>query len=225
MGDSGERSAREVVLGVLASGRGSNLQAIIDATAAGRINARIAVVLSDRDDAHALDRARKAGVEALHIPPGRFKTKLEPEVETDYAQALLDRGVELVLLAGFMRVLHEDFLNAFPDRILNIHPSLLPSFPGLNAQTQAFDYGAKIAGCTVHIVNSMVDGGPVVLQAAVPVLEEDTPASLADRILVEEHRIYVEAVKLYCEGRLRLEGRRVRISGGEAGRVSARGQD
>jgi phosphoribosylglycinamide formyltransferase-1 len=211
MGDSGEKPAREVVLGVLASGRGSNLQAIIDAVAAGRINARIAVVLSDREDAHALERAAEAGVEALHIPPGKFKTKLEPEIEVQYAQALLDRKVELVLLAGFMRVLHDDFLNAFPDRIFNVHPSLLPAFPGLKAQTQAFDYGAKIAGCTVHIVNAMVDGGPIILQAAVPVLEDDTPDSLADRILAEEHRIYPEAVRLYCEGRLVLEGRRVRV--------------
>jgi phosphoribosylglycinamide formyltransferase-1 len=215
MGDSGVKAAREIVLGVLASGRGSNLQAIIDAIAAGRINGRIAVVLSDREDAHALARAKQAGVEALHIPPGRFKTKLEPEIERRYAQALVDRKVELVLLAGFMRVLHNEFLDAFPDKILNIHPSLLPAFPGLKAQTQAFEYGAKIAGCTVHIVNAMVDGGPIVLQAATPVMEEDTPDSLADRILEEEHRIYAEAVRLYCEGRLQLEGRRVRVLGGQ----------
>ena len=215
MGDSGGKAAREIVLGVLASGRGSNLQAIIDAVAAGRIRGRVAVVLSDCEDAYALTRAGEAGVEALHIPPGRFKTKLEPEVELQYVQALRDRKVELVLLAGFMRVLHDDFLNAFPDRIFNIHPSLLPSFPGLKAQTQAFDYGAKFAGCTVHIVNAMVDGGPIILQAAVPVLEDDTPDSLAERILAEEHRIYPEAVRLYCEGRLELEGRRVRIREGK----------
>lgn len=211
MGKSGEKSSREVVLGVLASGRGTNLQAIIDAAADGRLKAKLAVVISDIEDAHALERAREAGVEALYIPPGRFKTKLEPGVELEYAAALKSRGVELVLLAGFMRVLHDDFLNAFPDKIFNIHPSLLPSFPGLRAQTQAFDYGVKIAGCTVHIVNSMVDGGPVILQACVPVLEEDSPDTLADRILKEEHRIYVEAVKLYCEGRLKVEGRRARI--------------
>jgi phosphoribosylglycinamide formyltransferase-1 len=211
MGDSGKKAAREVVLGVLASGRGSNLQAIIDAVADRRINARIGVVISDREDAHALVRAKEAGVEALYIPPGKFKTKLEPEIELQYAKALTDRKVELVLLAGFMRVIHDDFLKAFPDRIFNIHPSLLPSFPGLRAQTQAFDYGVKFAGCTVHMVNAMVDGGPIILQAAVPVLEDDTPDVLAERILVEEHRIYPEAVKLYCEGRLKLEGRRVRI--------------
>jgi phosphoribosylglycinamide formyltransferase-1 len=211
MGDSGDKSAREVVLGVLASGRGSNLQAIIDALAEGKTRGKLAVVISDREDAHALVRAKEAGVEALYIPPGRFKTKLEPEVEREYARALLDRNVELVLLAGFMRVLHEDFLDAFPDRIFNIHPSLLPAFPGLNAQRQAYDYGAKFAGCTVHIVNAMVDGGPIILQAAVPVLEEDTPEALAERILSEEHRIYPEAVRLYCDGRLNLEGRRVRI--------------
>jgi phosphoribosylglycinamide formyltransferase-1 len=211
MGVPGDSSAREVVLGVLASGRGTNLQAIIDATSSGLLSARLAVVVSDNDGAHALQRARQAGVEALHIPPGRFKTKLEPEIELQYAQALKDRGVELVLLAGFMRVLHKEFLGAFPDRILNIHPSLLPSFPGLKAQKQAWDYGAKVAGCTVHIVNDMVDGGPIILQRAVQVMEDDTPDTLAERILREEHISYVEAVKLYCEGRLRLEGRRVLI--------------
>jgi phosphoribosylglycinamide formyltransferase-1 len=207
----GDRPAPEVVLGVLASGRGTNLQSIIDAVSSGVIPARLAVVLSDRDDARALERARKAGVEALHIPPGRFKTKLEPEIELEYVQALKDRDVELVLLAGFMRVLHADFLHAFPNRIMNIHPSLLPSFPGLNAQAQAWSYGVRVAGCTVHLVNDMVDGGPIILQAPVAVMEEDTPETLAERILKEEHRIYVEAVRLYCQGRLRIDGRRVRI--------------
>jgi len=207
----GSPNGRRVVLGVLASGRGTNLQAIIDAVGRGELAAEIAVVVSDNEDAAALERARKAGIEALYIPPGRFRTKLEPEVERRYAAALKDRGVELVLLAGFMRVLHRDFLREFPNRIFNIHPSLLPAFPGLNAQKQAYDYGVKVAGCTVHIVNEMVDGGPIVAQAAVQVLEEDTPETLAARILEQEHRIYVRAVKLYCEGRLRLEGRRVRI--------------
>jgi len=211
MAVSGGRRARDVVLGVLASGRGTNLQAIIDATISRQIPARLAVVLSDREDAKALERAREAGIEALHIPPGRFKTKLEPEIELKYAQALKDRNVELVLLAGFMRVLHGNFLSAFHNRIMNIHPSLLPSFPGLKAQTQAWEYGVKIAGCSVHLVNDMVDGGPIILQAAVPVTEDDTPDTLADRILKEEHRCYVEAVRLYCEGRLRLDGRRVRV--------------
>lgn len=211
MGKSGSGEAREVVLGVLASGRGSNLQAIIDALAAGRLSAKLAVVISDREDARALQRAREAGVEALYIDPGRFRTKLEPEIERQCVEALRERGVELVLLAGFMRVLHSDFLDAFPNRIFNIHPSLLPSFPGLNAQKQAFDYGVKLAGCTVHVVNDMVDGGPIILQACVPVLEDDTAETLTERILKEEHRIYVEAVSLYCEGRLRLEGRRMRV--------------
>jgi len=196
---------------VLASGRGTNLQAIIDAVLDGTLPARIAVVISDNREAEALRRAEEAGIEALYIPPGRFRTKLEPEVERRYAEALKERGVQLVLLAGFMRVLHDDFLNEFPDRIFNIHPSLLPAFPGLHAQKQAFDYGVKVAGCTVHIVNAMVDGGPIIAQAAVPVLEDDTPDSLAERILREEHRIYVEAVRLYCEGKLKLEGRRVRV--------------
>jgi phosphoribosylglycinamide formyltransferase-1 len=210
MGESLNARSR-VVLGVLASGRGTNLQSIIDAIADGRLNAKLAVVISDNQEARALERAREAKVEALHIPPGRYKTKLEPEIEAAYARALKERDVELVLLAGFMRVLHSGFLDAFPDRILNIHPSLLPSFPGLGAQQQALEHGVKIAGCTVHVVNSMVDGGPIVLQACVPVLQDDTADTLADRILREEHRIYVEAVRLYCERRLRLEGRRVRV--------------
>jgi phosphoribosylglycinamide formyltransferase-1 len=210
MGESLDARSR-VVLGVLASGRGTNLQSIIDAIADGRLNAKLAVVISDNQEARALERAREAKVEALHIPPGRYKTKLEPEIEAAYARALKERDVELVLLAGFMRVLHSGFLDAFPDRILNIHPSLLPSFPGLGAQQQALEHGVKIAGCTVHVVNSMVDGGPIVLQACVPVLQDDTADTLADRILREEHRIYVEAVRLYCERRLRLEGRRVRV--------------
>jgi phosphoribosylglycinamide formyltransferase-1 len=210
MGGSTKARSR-VVLGVLASGRGTNLQAIIDAIADGRVDAKLAVVVSDNEEAKALERAREAKVEALYIPPGRYKTKLEPEIEAAYALALKERDVELVLLAGFMRVLHSDFLDAFPDRIFNIHPSLLPSFPGLRAQEQALEHGVKIAGCTVHIVNSMVDGGPIVLQACVPVLQDDTADTLADRILREEHRIYVEAVRLYCERRLRLDGRRVRV--------------
>ncbi len=210
MGESLNARPR-VVLGVLASGRGTNLQAIIDAIAEGRLNAKLAVVISDNQDAQALERAREAGVEPLYIPPGRYKTKLEPEIEASYAQAIKERGVELVLLAGFMRVLHSDFLDAFPNRIFNIHPSLLPSFPGLRAQKQALEHGVKIAGCTVHIVNAMVDGGPIVLQACVPVLQDDTVDDLAGRILKEEHRIYVEAVRLYCERRLKLEGRLVRV--------------
>jgi phosphoribosylglycinamide formyltransferase-1 len=212
MGESSKARSR-VVLGVLASGRGTNLQAIIDAVADGRLDAKLAVVISDNQDAQALERAREAGAEALHIPPGRYKTKLEPEVEAAYARALLDRDVELVLLAGFMRVLHSGFLDAFPDRIFNVHPSLLPCFPGLNAQKQALDHGVKIAGCTVHIVNAMVDGGPIISQACVPVLQDDTAESLAGRILKEEHRIYVEAVRLYCERRLKIEGRRIRVLG------------
>lgn len=209
---SGSANARSrVVLGVLASGRGTNLQAIIDALADGRLKAKLAVVISDNENAQALQRARDAGVEALYIPPGRYKTKLEPEVEAEYARALEERDVELVLLAGFMRVLHSGFLDAFPDRIFNIHPSLLPSFPGLRVQEKALEHGVKIAGCTVHIVNAMVDGGPIILQACVPVLQDDTAESLADRILTEEHRIYVEAVRLYSERRLKIEGRRVRV--------------
>jgi len=205
-------------VGVLASGRGSNLQALIDR--AGRPDARfeVAVVLSDVESAAALERARRAGVPALHVPPGRFRTKLEPEVEQAYAAALERFSVEAVALAGFMRILHEPFLSRFPGRVVNIHPSLLPSFPGLEAQRQALEYGVRWSGATVHYVNAGVDAGPIVLQAAVPVVEGDTPETLAARILREEHRIYPEALELMAEGRLVVEGRRVRVLPPSGGR-------
>jgi len=193
-------------LGVLISGRGSNLQAIIDALAAGRVDARIAVVISNRAGAAGLDRARAAGIETLCLSHKAYANR------DDYDQALVaalrQRDVGLVCLAGFMRLLGPAFVQAFPHAILNIHPSLLPSFPGLDAQRQAWAHGAKVSGVTVHLVDCNLDAGPIVLQAAVEVLDDDTPESLAARILAEEHRIYPEAIRIMLDGGWRIEGRR-----------------
>ena len=196
-------------LGVLGSGSGTNCQALLDACAKPDFPAEIAVIISDVENAKILDRARQAGIEARWIAPGKFRTKLEPEVEQRYVAALRQHNVELVCLAGFMRVLKDDFLKAFPGRVINIHPALLPAFPGLESWKQALDHGAKVAGCTVHFVDAGVDSGPILVQAAVPVLDNDTAQTLHARIQVEEHRIYPEAVRLIAEGRLRIEGRRV----------------
>lgn len=196
-------------LGVLGSGSGTNCQALLDACAQPGFPAEIAVIVSDVENAKILDRARQHNIEALYLAPGKFRTKLEPEVEQRYVAALRERGVELVCLAGFMRVLKDDFLKAFPGRVINIHPALLPAFPGLQSWKQALDYGAKVAGCTVHFVDAGVDSGPIIIQAAVPVLDSDTAQTLHARIQVEEHRIYPEAVRLIAEGRLHIEGRRV----------------
>ncbi|UCF77922.1 MAG: phosphoribosylglycinamide formyltransferase [Candidatus Eiseniibacteriota bacterium] len=203
----------KLALGVLASGRGTNLQAIIDACGEGQLPAEVKVVVSDVEDSFALERARSAGIPAVFLAPGKYKTKLEPEREMEYVECLRRHGVRLVLLAGFMRVLHSDFLAAFQGRLMNIHPSLLPSFPGLKAQKQALERGVRYAGCTVHFVDESVDGGPIILQAVVPVEHDDSVDSLSDRILKEEHRIYCEAIRLFAEGRLQIEGRRVRILG------------
>ncbi len=200
---------KKLRVGVLASGNGSNLQAILDQSLAGKIDVEVVVVVSDVEDAHALSRARTAGVPAVYVPPGKFRTKLEPEIERQYAETLLTNGVEVVVLAGFMRILHDDFLNTFPERVVNIHPSLLPAFPGLNVQKKAIDGGVKWSGATVHFVNAGVDAGPIILQAVVPVLDGDTPETLAARILVEEHRIYPEALQLIAHKRIRIDGRRV----------------
>ena len=196
-------------LGILISGRGSNLQAIIDAIAHGRLDARIAVVISNRSDARGLDRAKQAGIETLvldHRDRGRYPTR------EDYDRALVAelkaREVGLVCLAGFMRLLSPVFIEAFPDAILNIHPSLLPAFPGLDAQLQAWEHGVKVSGATVHLVTADLDAGPIVIQAAVPVLDHDTPETLSARILIEEHRIYPEAIRVVLDGGWRLEGRR-----------------
>ena len=193
-------------LGILISGRGSNLQSIIDAIAAGRLEATIQVVVSNRADAAGLARAGNAGIEALSLSPREYASR--DEYDAALATALLERRVDLVCLAGFMRLVGRPLLDAFPDRILNIHPSLLPAFPGLEAQRQALEHGVRISGATVHLVTSELDGGPIVLQAAVPVLDDDTVDSLAARILVEEHRIYPEAIDIVLAGGWRVEGRR-----------------
>lgn len=201
-------------LGVLASGRGSNLQAILDAIARGELAADLRVVVSDQPDAEALARARSRGVETVVLPPGRFRTRLEDAAEAELVRILRTRDVELVVLAGFMRVLHDTFLGAFADAIINIHPSLLPAFPGLDAQRQALDFGVKIAGCTVHFVDpGGVDQGAIIGQRAVPVFPEDTRDLLATRILAEEHRLLVEVIGHFAARRVRREGRRVWIAG------------
>jgi phosphoribosylglycinamide formyltransferase-1 len=212
-------------VGVLASGRGSNLQAIIDASLAGEIDVEVAVVVSDVADAVALERARAAGIPAVHVPPGKFRTKLEPEIEQRYIETLESHEVDVIALAGFMRILHDDFLTYFAGRIVNIHPSLLPSFPGLDAQRQAWEYGVRWSGATVHFVDAGVDTGPIILQAAVPVRDGDTRDDLAARILEEEHRLYPMALQLIAQSRITVDGRRVSIlkprQGSEPGRDRA----
>lgn len=197
-------------LGILISGRGSNLQSIIDSTREGSLDAEIAAVISNRADAPGLLRAREAGIEALHIGAKGFSDK--DEYDRRLVDVLRGRGVDLVCLAGFMRLVAAPMLDAFPQRILNIHPSLLPAFPGLDAQRQALAHGVKISGATVHFVTHELDGGPIVLQAAVPVRDDDSVETLSARILVEEHRIYPEAIRLVLSGRWYLDGRRVRSS-------------
>ena len=199
-------------VGVLASGRGSNLQALIDRSQAGDIDVDIALVLSDVPNAHALDRGRAAGIPALHLPPGRFRTKLTPEAETRYIEVLEEHGVEVVALAGFMRILHDGFLSHYAGRVVNVHPALLPAFPGLHGPRQALEYGVKWAGATVHFVDAGVDTGPIILQAAVPVMDDDTEDTLAARILEQEHRIYPEALQLLAKGKLRVAGRAVSVA-------------
>ena len=193
-------------LGILLSGRGSNFEAIARNVEAGKIPARIALVISNREDAPGLARARAMGLDARFIPSqGKDREAYDREV----VAALRECQVDLVCLAGFMRVLSPYFIRAFPGRILNIHPALLPAFPGLDAQKQALEYGVKFSGCTVHVVDEGVDTGPIVCQAVVPVLDDDTVESLAARILKEEHRIYSEAICLVLENKVRVENRRV----------------
>jgi phosphoribosylglycinamide formyltransferase-1 len=199
---SGSRS-----IGVLISGRGSNLQSIIDAIAFRRLDATIAVVVSNRSDAQGLQRARDAGVDAVHLSPRDYSGR--DAYDRAVAELLLARGVELVCLAGFMRLVGQPLLDPFPNRILNIHPSLLPSFPGLDAQRQALEHGVRVTGATVHLVNAELDGGPIVLQAAVPVLDDDTVDTLSARVLVEEHRLYPEAIGLVLDGGWSIVGRRI----------------
>jgi phosphoribosylglycinamide formyltransferase-1 len=202
-------------VGVLISGRGSNLQSIIDAVRAGRLDASIAVVISNRPEAPGLQRARDAGIEAVFSSPREHAGR--DAYDSAIAEILTSRDVELVCLAGFMRLIGPPLLTRFPNRILNIHPSLLPAFPGLDAQRQALDHGVRVSGATVHLVNADLDGGPIVMQASVPVLAGDTVESLAARILVEEHRLYPEAIELVLGGGWSVEGRRFILHGQRAG--------
>jgi phosphoribosylglycinamide formyltransferase 1 len=195
-------------IGVLISGRGSNLQALIAAIADGRLRAEIALVISNRADAPGLERARAHAIETLTIPHRDFATR--DAFEAVLVRELRARDVSLVCLAGFMRLVGATVLDAFPTRILNIHPSLLPAFPGVDAQRQAWQHGAKVAGATVHFVTGELDGGPIVAQQAIPILDADTPESLAARILEVEHRIYPEAVGLVLAGGWTIDGRRFR---------------
>jgi len=201
--------AKEFRLGVLGSGKGSNFVAIADAIAAGRIPARIALVLSDVEESGILREARSRGLPARFIPPGRFRTKLDEEAERVYVRALQEAGTDLVVLAGFMRVLKGEFLRAFEGRIVNIHPSLLPAFPGLEAWRQALEHGVKITGCTVHFVDAGIDSGPIIAQRAVPVFEDDTPESLHARIHAAEHELYPECIAAIARGEIALRGRTV----------------
>lgn len=202
MSSSGEKKR----LGILISGRGSNFLAIADSIAQGRIHAEIALVVSNRPEAAGLALARQRGIEALPLP----SQGLDREVyDRNLIDKLCERKVDLVCLAGYMRILSGNFIRQFPQRILNIHPSLLPAFPGLDAQHQALAHGVKFSGCTVHFVDEGVDSGPILKQAAVPVLEGDTVETLSARILKEEHRIYSEAIELVLSGRYRIDGRRV----------------
>ncbi len=196
-------------LGILISGRGSNFEAIADQVAAGAIPAEIAVVISNRPEAPGLEAARRRGLNAVSIP----SKGLDREVyDRMLIEELCRNSVDLVCLAGFMRLLSAGFIRQFANRILNIHPSLLPAFPGLDAQHQAFEHGVKLTGCTVHFVDENLDAGPIVLQAAVPVLDGDTVETLSARILAEEHRIYSEAIRIVLGGRYSIEGRRVIVS-------------
>lgn len=202
---------------VLASGRGSNLQAIIDAVESRVLQAEIVAVISNRKEAVALERARKHNVPDVFVDPKPFAGR--PDSREAYDRALLgvleQRQVELVVLAGYMRIVTTVLVNAYSNRMMNIHPSLLPSFPGLDVQKKAIEWGCKLAGCTVHFVTEGVDEGPIILQAAVPILDSDTPEKLAARILNQEHKIFPRAVQLFAEGRLKVDGRRVLIADGK----------
>jgi phosphoribosylglycinamide formyltransferase-1 len=209
MAESTGRTTNLLKIGMLASGRGSNFQSIIDAVESGYLKAEIKALITDNPGAYAIERAKKHSIEYIVMEPRRFETK------DDYfdfiVQELTTRNVGLVVLAGFMRVVGKPLIERFRNRIMNIHPALLPSFPGLHGQRQAVEYGVKISGCTVHFVDEGMDTGPVIIQAAVAVHEDDTEDSLAERILKYEHRIYPEAIRLFSENRLSVAGRKVHI--------------
>ena len=193
-------------LGILLSGRGSNFEAIAESIKAGRLQAKIAIVISNRAAAPGLESARRRGLNAKLIPS---KGRVREEHDREVIAALKEAGVDLVCLAGYMRLLSPEFVGAFPNRVLNIHPSLLPAFPGLDAQKQALEYGAQVSGCTVHIVDEHLDHGPIIVQKAVPVLESDDEHTLSARILEQEHVAYPEAIRLMLSGEVAVEGRRI----------------
>ena len=198
-------------LGVLGSGAGSNMQSIVDAIAAGTLDADIKVVLADVADAKILDRAKKHGIPCQFLDCAPWKTKLADAAEENCIRILKEAGVDTVVLAGFMRIVKPKLLEAFPNRVINIHPAILPAFPGIHSWTQALDYGCKVAGVTVHFVDAGTDSGPILVQKTVPVLEDDTPETLHARIQVQEHLAYPEALNIIASGKYRIEGRRVRI--------------
>jgi phosphoribosylglycinamide formyltransferase-1 len=198
---------KKLDLAVLVSGRGSNLQAIIDAIEAGKISAHIKCVISNVPGVQSLDRAKKHNIPSFVIDHKKFQNK--DEYENEIVRILNENGVDLVCLAGYMRIVGEVLLKAYKGKIINIHPALLPSFPGLHSQKQALDYGVKISGCTVHFVDEGCDTGPVILQASVPVLDDDTEDSLSARILEEEHKLYPRAIQLIAEGKYKISGRKV----------------
>ncbi|MDY2685631.1 MAG: phosphoribosylglycinamide formyltransferase [Selenomonadaceae bacterium] len=197
------------VLGVLCSGRGTDLQSLIDAIGRGEVHAKLALVLTDKPDAYALKRAENAGIPAACVNRKEYDDR--ESFERELVRRLQAAGVTLVVLAGFMRILTPYFVRQFPHRIMNIHPALLPSFPGAHAHRDVLAYGVKVSGCTVHFVDEGTDSGPIILQAAVPVLEGDTEETLSARVLEQEHKIYPQAIELYCEHRLNIDGRHVHI--------------
>jgi phosphoribosylglycinamide formyltransferase 1 len=205
---------KKVKLGVLVSGRGSNLQAIIDNIEKGLLPAEIVIVISDQPDAYSLERARKHNIPALHMSAKGYRGKRD-EYDALLVTEFQKNNVALVCLAGFMRIITPTLIKAFPNRILNIHPALLPAFPGLHVQKAALDHGVKFSGCTVHFVDEGMDTGPIIIQAVVPVLANDTVDSLSERILKQEHKIYSRAINLYAEGRLKIDGRRVLVIDGK----------
>ncbi len=207
----------KVKIGVLVSGRGSNLQAIIDNIEKGLLPAEIVVVISDQPEAYSLERARNHNIPAVHISAKEYKDKREV-YDGMLVKEMRNRNVDLVCLAGFMRIITPVLIKAFPNRVMNIHPALLPAFPGLHVQKAALEHGVRFSGCTVHFVDEGMDTGPIIIQAAVPVLDSDTEDTLSERILRQEHKIYSRAIQIFAEGRLTIKGRRVMISSGRTTR-------